>query len=299
MHVARVLLGRAMVTEKERYLSGLIDTHLHLIYPQQAGYGWTDNIAELANTAFTLADYHHLTATHNVVGALFMEAAADDGDYQAEARYIASLATEDSGLLGLIASCRPETDAGFDAWLDECQGLKVKGYRRILHVVPDAISQSETFRRNLQKIGARGQSFDMCVLARQLPIALDLAKACENTQLILDHCGVPDIAGGGFAPWRAHITALAALPHVACKISGVMAYCAPGQANIETVRPYIEHVIAAFGPDRLVWGSDWPVVNLAKGVRDWIGVSHQILSSLSQSEAAAIARENAKRLYQL
>ena len=84
-----------------------------------------------------------------------METGVDDADYQAEARLVAGMVGQ-SGLLGQVASCRPEEDAGFEAWLDECEGLQVHGFRRILHVMPDELSQTPTFRRNLARIGARG-----------------------------------------------------------------------------------------------------------------------------------------------
>ena len=276
-------------------MTGLIDTHLHLIYPDVAGYSWTDGIPPLANQPFNLPDYQTLIDGQGVEAALFMEAGADDADYQAETRFIAGL----DGLAGLIASCRPEDDTGFEAWLEECAGLNVKGYRRILHVMPDELSQSETFRLNIRKIGARDLSFDVCVLARQLPIALELAKACDNTELVLNHCGVPDIGGAGLDPWRDDISALAALPHVACKISGLLAYCPPGKANLATIRPYFDHALAMFGPNRLVWGSDWPVVNLANGLPDWISVTNSLLAELSADDADAISRATAKRIYRL
>ena len=109
-------------------------------------------------------------------------------------------------------------------------------------------------------IGRRDLTFDLCYLARQLPIAIELAKKCPNVQLILDHCGVPDIASGELEPWRQHIREIAALPNVACKISGLPTYCKPGQATLDTIKPWVEHCIECFGVDRLVWGGDWPVV---------------------------------------
>ena len=89
----------------------------------------------------------------------------------------------------------------------------------------------------MRRIGARGLPFDMCFLARQLPIALELARACEDTQFVLDHCGIPDIAGGGVEPWRAASARSPAMPNVVAKLSGVYAYVAPGAASLETVRP--------------------------------------------------------------
>jgi len=227
-----------------------------------------------------------------------METGVDDADYQAEARLAAGLVGA-GGVLGQIAACRPEEDAGFEAWLDECEGLGVRGFRRILHVMPDALSQTEGFRRNLRRIGARGRVFDLCMLARQLPLAADLARACPDQMLVLDHCGVPDIAGGAFDVWADGITAMARYPHVVVKLSGVTAYCAPGTATVETLRPWFDHVLAAFGPDRMLWGSDWPVVDLGAGLPGWIAMTEALLAPLSGAERDNICHATARRVYGL
>ena len=275
-----------------------MDTHQHLIYPDVAGYGWTDDIAALANKPFTLETYQHLSKDMDIIGSLFMEVGVNDADYIAETRFIANLAKNpDNAILGIIASCRPENDAGYSDWMDECEDLGVLGFRRILHVVDDAVSLTDTFRRNVAAIGARGKTFDMCFLSRQLPMALELAQACDNTRLILDHCGVPDIASGVLDPWRDDMRALAGLANVTCKLSGLMAYCAPGQASLAAIQPYVDHVFEVFGSDRIVWGSDWPVVDLANGLPDWIDVTQQIFSQLSKDEAVAVGATNAATIY--
>ncbi len=280
-------------------MTPLIDTHLHLIYRETLGYGWTVGIPPLATGDFTLEDARALMGGR-VGGAVFMEAAVDDADYRAEARLIGGLIAQSGGfLMGQVAGCRPEDDAGFEDWLEECKGLGAVGFRRVLHVMPDALSQGEAFRRNIRLIGAQGLTFDMCFLARQLGLAQDLARACPETRLVLDHCGVPDIAGGGFDGWRDAITALARQPHVFCKLSGIMAYCAPGSANPETIMPYVDHVLDVFGPDRVLWGSDWPVVNLGGGLPEWLAVTDAILAGLSASEADAVAQATARRAYDL
>jgi predicted TIM-barrel fold metal-dependent hydrolase len=276
----------------------MIDTHLHLIYRARAGYGWTSGIPALATGDFTMEDYLALTAGLGVAGSVFMEAGVDDADYKAEARFVAGLVGK-GGLLGQIASCRPEEEAGFDDWLDECEGLHVHGFRRIMHVMPDELSRSPTFRRNLARIGARGRVFDICVLARQLPIAADLAAACPDQPLVLDHCGVPDIAGGAFADWAKEITALAALPHMCLKLSGITAYCAPGTATQGVLQPWVDHVLSAFGPDRVLWGGDWPVVNLGVGLPDWIALTRRLLAGLTHSEQAQVFQGTARRVYRL
>ena len=278
----------------------LLDTHQHLVYREKASYGWTKDIPPLAEGNFTLDDYKSLTEGLGIGGTLFMETGVDDPDYQQETRFVKSLAdNSDNGMIGLISSIRPESDEAFETWLEETIEMGVVGYRRILHVMPDDTSQSDIFRKNVRKIGVSGKTFDICFLPGQLPIACELAKACENTKLILNHCGVPDIAGNGLDPWRQDIKALAQIPNVICKLSGLMAYCAPGTSSLETIEPYVDHVLNCFGPDRMVWGSDWPVVNLAKGLPEWIAVTRKILGKLSADEASSIAYGTAQIVYKV
>lgn len=275
-----------------------VDTHQHLIYRGSIGYSWTADIPDLKERNFRLEDYRELTRGRGIGETIFMEVGVDDADYREEARFFAGLVGTD-GLAGVIASCRPETDVGFDAWLDEAKSLNVNGFRRILHVVPDDVSQAETFRRNVRKIGKAGMTFDICVFARQHAITQELLKACPDQTFILDHCGNPDVAAGAFKPWAASMKTLAAFPNLSVKMSGIAVNCAPGTATLETIRPYAEKMIELFGPQRVVWGSDWPVVNLACGLPDWIDISKAILSQYSIDEQAAIAGGNARRIYKL
>lgn len=287
---------RACVWREETI--NFIDTHQHVVYRNDFGYAWTDDIPELASGDFTFEDYDALTDGAGVVGTVFMETGVDDPDYQAEARFV-SQRVGTNKLLGQIASCRPEDEDGFDAWLDESRDLGVVGYRRILHVVPDEMSRHETFRSNLRKIGRAGLPFDMCFLARQLPIALALARACDDHVLVLDHCGVPDIAGGAFDSWAADIAEIARLDHVLVKLSGITAYCAPGNHSIDVLRPWVDHIFGSFGPDKIVWGGDWPVVNTGSGLPAWIETTRQLLRHLSPDEQAAITENNARQVYGL
>ncbi len=279
----------------------LIDTHQHLILRDRVGYAWTTEMPELAQD-FTREDYAGQVAGR-VSAAIFMETGVDDADFQAEARLVAAMVGTTVGgvaMLGQIASIRPEVDAGFDAWLDEAQGLGVVGFRRILHVVPDGVSQSDTFRANLRKIGLAGLPFDLNFLSRQLiPVAVPLLRACPDQPFVLDHCGVPDVAAGDWAVWKAGIDAVAAFPNVVVKLSGITAYCASGTATVALLAPYVDHLLQVFGPGRMVWGSDWPVVNLGTGLPGWLDLTHGLLAGLSADERAAIAYGTAKRVYRV
>lgn len=275
----------------------LIDTHQHLILSEALRYSWTDGVPALAGRGFTPEDYGALTKGRGVVGTLFMESGVDDADYRDEARLVAGLVGT-GGMLGQIASCRPEVEAGFEDWLEECAGLQVRGFRRILHVVPDDVSQGSLFRSNLRLIGARGLPFDLCVLARQHGLTEDLLRACPDQVMVLDHCGNPDIAAGAFEPWAAGLRRLAAFPNLYIKLSGITANCA-GAVTADLLRPYVAHVIDCFGPERVLWGGDWPVVNIRSSLPEWIELTEALLAGLTPEERLRIGRGTAEQVYGL
>lgn len=271
------------------------------MYSDRFRYSWTESIPALSAGTFTLPDYWAAAAPVGVGETLFMEAGVDDEHWQDETRFILSLANEPANrIAGVVAGCRPESDShSFDAWLDELATTKTVGFRRILHVQPDELSTSTRFVRNVRQLGKRGKTFDMCFLERQLPLAVALARSCEDTRLILDHCGIPDIAAGSFESWRKQISRLAALPHVSCKLSGVVAYCPPGRPLESTLRPYLEHCVEAFGWDRLLWGSDWPVCNTTSDICAWGSMFRKLLAAESADVRHAVFRGNASNVYDL
>lgn len=275
----------------------IIDTHQHLIYPSNGPYSWTRGLDALEGKPFPIEEYRRLAEPARIVGSIFMETSPDD--WQAEFAHIAQLASQpESGMVGIVANCRPEEE-GFEQYLDSIRVEKLVGLRRICHTEHDDLSRQPRFVQNVRHAGSLGLTFDLCFLARQLGIALELVRKCPDTQFVLDHCGVPDIAGGIMDGWRAAICELAGQPNVACKISGVLAYCNPGNATVETVRPWVEHCIESFGWDRLVWGSDWPVCNIRVSLPLWVEISRQIVQSASQEEQAKLFEKNALRLYGL
>ncbi len=271
----------------------LIDTHLHLIDRGVTGHAWTHRVPPLQRD-FPLEEAQALYGGR-VAGSIFMEVAALD--WQAESRWIAGL-IRDGRLLGQIANCRPETDDSFEAWLEKGRDLGVVGFRRILHEdVAEDVSLHEGFRQNVRKIGRAGFPFDINVLGRTLHLARDLAQACPDMTFVLDHCGTPDIAGGGWDIWADGLREVAACPNVNVKLSGISAYAAPGTATLESLRPWIQHVIDTFTPTRMVWGSDWPVANLGLGMDGWLRVTEAVLSELSADEQDLIGWQNAERIY--
>jgi predicted TIM-barrel fold metal-dependent hydrolase len=274
-----------------------IDTHLHLVDRSRLSYPWLADAPPL-DRDWSYDDYEITARRLGIAGALHMEVDVAPRDIAAETAFIAELmARPDSLLRGAISSARPE-DPGFDAFLDALDPSVVKGLRRVLHTMPDDLSRDSRFRANLDRLGRRGLPFDLCLLQRQLGLGLDLADACEGTVFVVDHCGVPDIAGDGFDDWARAMTRLAERPHVCAKISGISAYAGPDW-TLDTLRPYVAHVIDAFGTDRVVWGSDSPVCTLNSSLDQWMAVTQTLLAVLSAEERQRIAATNARRIWRL
>ena len=275
----------------------IFDTHLHLVDRKRLRYPWLAE-AEALNRDWSYEDYAVTARRIGITDVLHMEVDVAEADMAAETAFVAELMQRpDSLIRGAIAAARPESP-GFAAWLDRADRRVVKGLRRALHVVPDAVSQSALFRANIARLGAAGLPFDIVMLARQLPLAHALADACPDTTFVLDHCGVPDIAGGGFAPWAAEIIALARRPNVNIKLSGVTAYTG-GHWTLDTLRPWIAHIAEQFGPDRMVWGSDSPVCNLQSNLAEWVATSHALLAEFSIAARDAVLQGNARRIWKI
>ena len=278
----------------------ITDTHQHLIYPEKFPYSWADGIPALAGKSFRMEEYLAATAGTGITRTIFMETSPDDPHFHQETRFVRELAEQpDSIIAGIIASGRPEEQDGFEAYLDSIAHPKLVGLRRILHVVPDELSTTGHFVENLRLLGRRGLTFDLCFLARQLPFAIELVRKCEGVQFILDHCGVPDVAGQALDPWRGHIRQLAALPNVACKISGVLAYASPDHATATAVKPFVEHCLEHFGWDRVVWGGDWPVCNMTSSIANWVAVSRKLVAGAAEDDQAKLFHRNAEFIYGL
>ncbi|KSV82067.1 amidohydrolase [Sinorhizobium sp. GL2] len=276
----------------------IIDTHLHLIDRSRLAYPWLAGVPAL-NQDFLYATYEREARRLGITASLHMEVDVDPLEMEKETSEVARLAGQaDSLLKGAIAACRPEED-GFSAYLErqEANGL-VKGFRRVLHVMPDNLSEGATFRDNIRRLGGRRFTFDLCVLPHQIEKAIALADLAPDVPFILDHCGVPDIRAGAEHPWREHMSEIAQRANVTAKISGVVAY-ADEAWQVETLRPYVEHTIDVFGWDRVVWGSDWPVCTLGGNLSTWVGATHALLEGCSAEEKRKLLADNARRIWNL
>ncbi len=278
----------------------IVDTHQHLWDLDLLSYSWTARSPHF-NRSFRLNDYAEATQGIEVVKSVHVEADIDESDILAETRHILGLAErDDNPITGVVAAARPEHE-GFREYLDQIAGHpNLKGVRRILHVVPDDVSATPLFAENVRLLEEYGLSFDLCVLARQLPLAINLVKQCPNVSFILDHCGNPDIKSRDYDDWRAGMAELAGYPNaLACKISGIVVNTDIPNWTVEDLRPAVEGVIEKFGWDRVMFGSDWPVCTLAASFKQWFEALSFLIKDASEENRQKLFRENAERVYRL
>jgi L-fuconolactonase len=172
--------------------------------------------------------------------------------------------------------------------------------RRLLQGERDpAFCLQPGFIRGVELLPDFGFSFDICVKHHQLPAVVELVRRCPGTRFVLDHVGKPDIAAGLLDPWRESIAALAALPNVDCKVSGMVTEADPAAWSAADLAPYVAHVLAAFGEDRVLFASDWPVVTLAATYRRWVETLDGLTAGLAEMARRKLWAENARRVYRL
>ena len=278
----------------------MIDTHQHLIEPRRFHYPWLDD-APLLNHDFDLARYKAEADDVGVVSSIFMEVDVAEKDQLNEAAYFCELAQDPStGILAVIASGRPE-HADFNQHLERVKHPKLIGIRRLLQAVDDSTSQSDLFHYNLRRLGELGLTFDICVRHDQLRLAIDMAIAAPHTTFILDHCGNPPLSDShAMAAWQEYTARLAELPHVACKVSGLVNHLQPHDDPVTQLQPVLDHVASHFGAERILFGGDWPVSLLAGvNLTSWAQTAKQLMATQSQSTQHAFFTANAQRIYGL
>ena len=275
-----------------------MDTHQHLLYTDEFSYPWAAGLPPLQGN-FTLDDYWKAASGTPIAGSLFVEVDVPQSEQGGEARFVCALAEDPANrILGVIASCRPENE-GFGHYLDSIHHSKLKGLRRVLHTVDDGVSQGARFAENIALLGERDLTFDLCVRADQLPLALTPVRKCRGVQFVLDHCGIPDVKGQALDPWRDHIVALAGEPNIACKLSGIAADADPEKWTAHDLRPFVDHVLSCFGWERMIFGGDWPVCNLAGNLRRWADAAWELTAAGTDLQREALFSGNAVRIYKL
>lgn len=175
----------------------------------------------------------------------------------------------------------------------------LKGLRPMLQdLADDRWVDDQALAPAVEAMRAHRLSFDALVLPRHLPALTSFAERFPDLPIAIDHGAKPGIAQGTMEPWRRDIARLAAMPQVHCKLSGLVTE-AGADWDVARLQPYVDHILEVFGPQRVIWGSDWPVLNLASDYANWIVASEALLARLNEAERCNIFGLNAKRFYRL
>jgi L-fuconolactonase len=277
-----------------------VDAHVHFWDGARMPYPWLVEVPAIAGP-HTPVELAAEASAHLPTEIVFVESAVDPAHALNEVRWVEALATKEGRIAAIVAQVAVDRGAETEAALAALAGqARVRGVRHIIekHPEPDYCVRP-AFVAGVQRVGERGWTFDLCVKPPLLPACIALVRACPGTTFVLDHGGKPDIRGGALDPWRAHITELARLPNVVCKLSGLVTEADPASWTPAVLRPYVDHLLRCFGPGRLLFGSDWPVVNLAANYGRWLETALELLEPLSAGERAAILSDNARRIYRL
>ena len=280
----------------------ILDTHQHLWDLERLSYSWTVSKPPL-NRSFSVEDYWHEARDLGIEETILVEADVDEPSIPGETEYLLEMSSRPgSRIAGVVAAARPENE-GFVEYVESIhEHPKLVGIRRLLQSEPDSLSQSRRFRDNVGRLGEYGLAFDICVRARQLPWAIELAQNVPRVQFVLDHCGNPPIAedsSGALSQWREDIANISRLSNVACKVSGIVTQADHASWAAEDLRAVVFHVIESFGWDRVMFGSDWPVCTLASSIKRWVTALEQITTNESDEHRRSLFADNAARIYKL
>jgi len=272
-----------------------IDAHFHCWQLARDDYGWLTSALAPIYRDVTVNDWRAESAPQGVTGGVLVQAAPTE----AETHFLLAQADAHPQVLGVV---------GWVDWLAAdapariaalASHPKLKGLRPMLQDIDDpAWILQPLVAPALQAMADAGLVLDALVKSAHLPHMLTLAGRYPDLRLVIDHAAKPDIAAGEWQPWADGMARLAAETGAMCKLSGLLTEAGPAPAP-GAVRRWAEHVLAGFGASRLVWGSDWPVLELAGSYSQWWGETQQLLAGLSAEEQAAILGGNARRLYRL
>jgi len=276
------------------------DSHVHFWDTSLRSYPWLAEVPAIA-AAHGPGDLAAEAAGELPSRVVFVQADCERGSAMGEVSWVESLAGQVPRTAGIVAFA--PMDAG-SATLSALKALAarplVKGVRHLIQGETDpGFCLSASFTEGVRECGRLGLSFDICVRHPQLASVTELVRRCPGTSFILDHAGKPDLRANLLDSWRSNIRVLSSLPNVVCKVSGLVTEAGTAARELERFVPVVGQLLKAFGPQRLLFGSDWPVVKLAVPYPLWLGMAKKLLAHLSPSEQALIFNANAARVYRL
>jgi len=293
----------------------ITDTHQHLWDLEKFQPPWLETAPPVLARSYVTKDYLAAAEGTGIDRAVYMEVDVAPDQQVAEAEHVIALSrSDDHPTMAAIISGRPGSE-GFRAYIEKLAGSpEIKGVRQVLHVpsAPKSHCLTETFVSSMKLLGELNLNFDFCIRPTELADAAALARKCPGTRFVVDHCGNADPKAFGAlakttkeepwhdeAGWRRDIAELAQIENVYCKISGIVARAPKGSWNHETLAPIVNHCLDEFGPDRVCFGSDWPVCNLTASLRDWVAALRTILGGRSLEDQEKLLSKNAAKIYRL
>jgi L-fuconolactonase len=279
----------------------IVDAHVHLWDPGLFRMPWLDG-SELLNRPYGVADYRAHTEGVDVAAMVYVQVEVEPAYGLLEARWVVERALEDPRIHGIVGWAPLEYGDQVRAYLAALAAIdpRVKGVRRLVQAEPDhAFCLRPGFVRGVQILPEFGLSCDLGVASHQLASTTELVRRCPETSFILDHLGKPNVRAHQLEPWRSELAALAALPNVVCKVSGLVTEAHPQRWTVDDLAPYVAHALEVFGEDRVVFGGDWPVVLLASSYQRWVEALDALTAHLSPGARRKLWVDNARRFYRL
>ncbi|KAF1687907.1 amidohydrolase [Pseudoxanthomonas broegbernensis] len=274
-----------------------LDAHQHYWRPARGDYGWLTPAMDVLYRNWQPSDLRPLLAAHDVAATVLVQAAPTEAETE-ELLRIASEEPTVAGVVGWVDLEAGDAPARIGA-LAARAGGRLLGLRPMLQDLddPDWVARP-ALDAAFEAMAAHGLVLD--ILARPSHLAAARTRLLRHPHLraVLDHCGKPDIAAGEDPAWRAGVAALARDTGAYCKLSGLLTQ-APAGAGIEDLSPWVEHVFACFGPQRVLWGSDWPVLNLAGDYAGWLRLATGLVRRHAPGAERAVFAGNARALYRL
>jgi predicted TIM-barrel fold metal-dependent hydrolase len=291
----------------------IIDTHQHLWDYDRFRPPWLSNAPKILAQRYATAEYLAATRGLNVVKAVYMEVDVDPKQQVEEALHVIELSKSDEHpTVGAVISGRPNAE-NFANYINQFKDSRyIKGVRQVIQVdsTPAGFCLQPQFGKSMDLLGRIGKSFDICIRPSELGDALKLVRRHPDTQFILDHCGNADPKAFASSSqqttepqhaknqWLKDIGELATCDNLVCKISGIVAR-APKNWKSEQLAPIINHCLDEFGPDRVVFGGDWPVCLLGASYQQWVEALREIIAERSRDEQKKLLHDNAVKLYRL
>jgi L-fuconolactonase len=276
-----------------------IDAHQHFWDPARADYPFlTDELAAIRR-AFGPDDLRPHLAAEGITTTILVQTRSS----VEETREFLGLAAREpfiGGVVGWVDLTAPDVTEAIDGLRAVPGGEHLVGIRHQVHDEPDAAwLRRPDVRRGLAAVEAAGLAYDLLVRTRELAAAVDTVRAFPGLRFVLDHLAKPPIASGDLSAWAPAILALAELPNVAAKVSGLVTEADWRSWSIDDLRGPVELAVDAFGASRLMLGSDWPVSLLAGAYGDVVGATRELLAELTAAEREDIFGGTAARVYRL